>query len=518
MHYSEDDIVLQLQLGEDSRWEFKLIEFAENRPRKPSRNDLADEIAAFANADGGVLLCGVTDAGHVQGMLREQIVELDSLLVETSTDSIRPPIRIRTSHRQLADGKLLLLVDVPEGESQHDSPGGSYVRVGGSKRKMTIDERLHLAQRRGQARFRSFDEHTVPDTGFKTLDESLWRPLLSAEGAANPESSLEKLALLATDEAGIPRCTVAGVLLCTRNPENWLPGACITATLYRGSDRASGQIDAQVIAGPLKRQIAAAADFARKNMRVAARKDPARADLPQYSERALFEALVNAVVHRDYSIRGSRIRLSMFEDRLEIQSPGSLPNNLTVESMETRQATRNEALTSLMGRMPVEGVRGSEDRRYFMGASRGRRSNHPSRDPGTLRNTAAISTDRWIGGLSHHPRGIAGAEPGSCRHHRTGLNSTVAGGRTASSVSEQDLEASDDGPRRGGERRPACDSSAHDRVRCNSRSCCGSGARLGAEPGSARCRARGTTGRRGHHLLRGDWLRSRAQGQAESDS
>ena len=101
-------------------------------------------------------------------------------------------------------------------------------------------------------------------------------------------------------------------------------------------------------------------------MHVAARKDPARVDLPQYGERALFEAVVNAVAHRDYSIGGSRIRISMFQDRLEIQSPGSLPNNLTVESMATRQATRNEALTSVLARMPVRGVRGSAHRQYFM--------------------------------------------------------------------------------------------------------------------------------------------------------
>ena len=98
---------------------------------------------------------------------------------------------------------------------------------------MTSDERLRLAQRRGQARFLSFDEQTVSDTGFRTLDESLWKPLLSAEGAADPEAALRKLALLATDEAGISRATVAGVLLCTRNPEQWLPNACIMATRYR---------------------------------------------------------------------------------------------------------------------------------------------------------------------------------------------------------------------------------------------------------------------------------------------
>ena len=366
MSYGTEDILRQLRAGEDSAWEFKQIVFTGHRPIRPSRDDWADEIAAFANARGGVLLCGVTDDGEAQGMSREQIVALDALLVEISTDSIKPAVRIHTWHRMLPEGERVLLLEVPESDSQHDSPGGSYVRVGASKRRMTNDERLRLAQRRGPARFRWFDEQTVPNTGFRTLDESLWRPLLSAEGAANPEAALAKLALLAPDEAGVTRATVAGVLLCTRNPEEWLPNAGIMATHYRGRDRASGQIDAREIVGPLNRQIADAMVFVARNMRVAARKEPARVDMPQYSDRALFEALVNAVAHRDYSMRGSRIRLSMFEDRLEIQSPGSLPNNLTVDSMATRQAARNQTLTSMLGRMPVEGIQGSEDRRYFM--------------------------------------------------------------------------------------------------------------------------------------------------------
>ena len=366
MTYSDQEIRRRLQLGEDSSWEFKEIEFNGNVPRSPRRNDLADSLAAFANARGGVMLCGVTDNGDVQGMSPEQIIALDKLLVEVSSDSIKPAVRIHTQHMELSEGKLILLVDVPEGDSLHDSPGGSYVRVGGSKRKMTSDEGLRLAQRRGQARFLSFDEQTVDGTGFGTLDEGLWKPLLSAEGAANPELALGKLALLAEDEAGVPRSTVAGVLLCTRNPEQWLPHAYITATRYRGRDRASGQVDAQEITGPLNRQIADAVAFSIRNMRVGARKEPGRVDLPEYSDKALFEALVNAVVHRDYSMRAGKIRLSMFEGRLEIQSPGALPNNLTVESMTTRQATRNEALTSVLGRMPVGGIRGSEDRQYFM--------------------------------------------------------------------------------------------------------------------------------------------------------
>ena len=167
-------------------------------------------------------------------------------------------------------------------------------------------------------------------------------------------------------KTGLLRATVAGVLLCSPSPEQWLPNACITATYYRGEDRASGQIDAQTITGPLNRQIAEAVTFVIRNMRVGAYKNPARTDLPQYSEAALFEAIVNAVAHRDYSIRGSRIRLSMFAERVEINSPGGLPNNLTIDSMDVRQATRNEALASMLGRISVGDIRGAGDRQFLM--------------------------------------------------------------------------------------------------------------------------------------------------------
>ena len=366
MSFSDKEIRRQLRLGEDSRWEFKEIRFAGNVPKEPSRDDLADEIAAFANTEGGVLLCGVTDASDVVGMSRDQMDELERLLVEICTDTIKPSIQPVVLRRELDEGHPFLLVEVPHGHAQHDSPGGSFHRVGSSKRRMTSDERLRLAQRRGQARFLWFDKQPVPETGFGSLDESLWKPLLSVEGAADPESALDKMGLLTTDENGTTRVTVAGVLLCTRSPEEWLPNACIAATCYRGSDRASGQIDAQTITGPLNRQISDAVAFTVRNMRIGAYKNPARTDLPQYNEQALFEAIVNAVVHRDYSIRSSRIRLSMFADRLEINSPGGLPNNLTIESMANRQSTRNEGLASVLGRIPVAGIRGSSDRQFFM--------------------------------------------------------------------------------------------------------------------------------------------------------
>ena len=280
-------------------------------------------------------------------------------------DSIKPPVLIHTEHF-FVEEKLILGITVPKGSARHDTSRGTFFRVGSSKQILSSDEALRLAQNRAQSRFSWYDTQIVPNTGFQTLNESLWAELLSATGASKPEDELERMALLAQDESGDMCATVAGILFGTHNPEQWLPNAMVTATCYAGRDRASGQIDAQEITGPLNKQISDAVSFAVRNMHVAARKIPARLDMPQYSKKAIFEAVVNAVVHRDYTIHASRIRLSMFEDRLEIQSPGALPNSLTLENMDSRQATRNQVLATVLGRIPVGETLGSEGRMYFI--------------------------------------------------------------------------------------------------------------------------------------------------------
>lgn len=116
----------------------------------------------------------------------------------------------------------------------------------------------------------------------------------------------------------------------------------------------------------LDEQIRQAMAFFKRNQHVAAKKEPQRIKYPQFSEKAVFEAIVNAVAHRDYSISGSKIRFFMFDDRLEIYSPGALPNTVTIESITLRQATRNELITSLLAECPVEDINGNIGRVYFM--------------------------------------------------------------------------------------------------------------------------------------------------------
>ena len=367
MSVSDDEIRERLQLGEDDGWEFRQIQFQGNETISPQRDDLADELVAFANANGGKLLCGVTDDGQIQGITPSEMAILNRLLVDVSADLIKPALYLDIQHRQL-DAEGFVLVEIPRSDTVHERSGRAFVRVGASKRPLDVDERLQLAERRAQNRYRyrRFDQQIVPDTGFNTLDERLWEPLLSMSGAENLQHGLMNLRLLAADDSGIIRVTNAGALLCAASPQHWLPQAKISATHYRGKDRTSEQLDAQEIVGTLPDQISEAVKFVVRNMRVAARKTPARENMPQYSATAIFEALVNAVAHRDYSVAARRIRLSMFKDRLEIESPGQLPYGMTIENMNVSQATRNEAIASVLGRIPVSDVPGSTHRRYLM--------------------------------------------------------------------------------------------------------------------------------------------------------
>ena len=165
---------------------------------------------------------------------------------------------------------------------------------------------------------------------------------------------LEKIKLIALDDSDVLRPTVSGVLLASDEPELFLANAFIQAVCYCGNERnAAYQLDAKKITGPLDAQIKEACKFIERNTRVYAIKAPYRIETPQFSMNAVFEAVVNAVVHRDYSIYGSKIRLHIFSDRLELFSPGTIPNSMTIGSLSERQSARNELLSSLLARCPM---------------------------------------------------------------------------------------------------------------------------------------------------------------------
>jgi predicted HTH transcriptional regulator len=353
----------KIRLGEDSFLELKEMRFSGNRVNAPHRDALADELAAFANSRGGVCVLGVDDEREVLGIPLERLDAVEDFVRELSEANISPPLAPVIERLTLPNsaGELLpvLKVEVPASLFVHRSPNGYLHRVGSAKREMAPDYLARLFQQRSQARIIRFDEQVVPNATLDDLSLPLWQRFASQRINDSREVLLDKLAMARPDAEGLLRPTIAGVLMASNDPRKWLPNAFIQAVSYRGTevlpqgDSAYYQIDAQDITGPLDAQVLAACHFVRKNMRVAASKREGRRDLPQYDLTSVFEAVVNAVAHRDYAIYGSKIRLRLFSDRLELYSPGCIPNTMTVDSMPYRQAVRNEAVTSLLAKCAV---------------------------------------------------------------------------------------------------------------------------------------------------------------------
>jgi predicted HTH transcriptional regulator len=352
-----DDLARRIRLGEDSELELKRVLLAGARVTAPGRGDFADELAAFANGRGGTLVLGVDDkTREILGIPIEQIDTVEGWVREVCNDAVEPSINAVIRKLEMPDSTGTLVpvirVDVPRSLFVHKGPGCYFRRLGSSKREMAPEVLARLFQERSQSRVIWFDESPVPGTSPADLDLPLARRFLR-DDAEPVAASLRKLRIVADDD-GIARLTVTGVLLCTQEPQRWMPHAQIQAVSY-GSDRrdVNYQNDARDLGGPLDTQVREALHFVRRNMWVRATKKLARMEFKQFSERAIFEALVNAVAHRDYSMAGARVRLHMFGDRLELYVPGGLANTLTPDSMPLRQYNRNELIVSLLARCPV---------------------------------------------------------------------------------------------------------------------------------------------------------------------
>jgi predicted HTH transcriptional regulator len=375
---TRSELLEKIRLGEDSFLELKEVRFAGSKVRGPAQDDLADELAAFANSAGGVLLLGVEDKSRaVIGIEIDKLNAVETVLREACEQSIRPPLAPIIERLTLPDAggmdQPVIRVEVKRSLFVHQSPGGYLQRVGSSKRPITPDQLARLFQQRSQSRLIRFDETPVSGASLDDLSEPLWRRFALRNTPDDDVTHLKKLAMIREDDTGVLRPTVAGLLMGSERGQSYLPVSYIQAVAYRGTTvvpegESLYQLDAQDITGPLDRQIIQACDFVRRNMKVQAFKKESggRVDVPQFSMRAVFEAITNAVAHRDYSMPGSKVRLRLFVDRLEIYTPGMLVNTMSPEDFPLRQAARNEVIASFLARCPVTDPELGGERQYMM--------------------------------------------------------------------------------------------------------------------------------------------------------
>ena len=384
MFDSQRELLEKIRLREDTYLEVKEVRFAGQRLSDPHRDSIADAITAFANTRGGVFVLGVDDkTSDIVGIPLERLEMVTNFVREVCADKIDPPLEaFFVEHLLLpsytGEELAVVKVDIPQSLFVHRSPGGYMHRVGNAKRSMSTEYFARLFQQRSQTRLIRFDEQPVHGASFANLEPALIERFRIGGAQDDQETLARKLGMAVKPDGGELCPTVTGVLLGANQTTQWLPHAYIQAVAYRGRNVPESmesewyQLDASDLTGPLDHQIFGACQFVARNQKVRAKKEMGRMDQPQYDMTAVFEAVVNAVAHRDYSMHGTRIRLHVFSDRIELYSPGALPNTITVDDLAYRQSSRNETLTSLLARCPIpEGIPGLDTPRTAMMDRRG---------------------------------------------------------------------------------------------------------------------------------------------------
>ena len=355
MFDTPEQIRNQLRAGEDGRAEFKEVRFGDRGVLSPNTEELAGELVAFANAEGGVVFLGVDDSGAVPGIPPERWDAVEHWILNVATHNCDPPIRpiLRKAlppDDQEGDHRILL-VDVPRGLYVHRTSGGRYyTRVGSTKRDVSPMELARLFQQRGREYV--FDEQPVLAAAVEDLNRNRLEAFFGRSPTIPWLDLLRNTRVTFRDEDGVDRPTVAGLLVFATEPTEFLASGSIEAACYRGARLSSDDlVHAERLGGPVSDQVDAGIAFIARFMQRSSDKRPTTATAPAYDLDVVDEATVNAVAHRDYAIAGSKIRLFLFADRLELYSPGKLPNTITLDEMPYRTFTRNQLLVSFLSRL-----------------------------------------------------------------------------------------------------------------------------------------------------------------------
>jgi len=368
MYDTTPELLSEIAAGEDAYLEFKEVVFKGNSPRFTAKETKAPEaiarvLCSFANVEGGVLVFGVNDNQDVVGVDPHKADLLEQWVVNVSQHNCEPPVYVIPDWKQLPDAsgsmRRCLKVDVPQSHYVHRTSGGRWMtRVGSHKLDLRPDQLARLLDRRQMGK--PFEERAVRTADLNALDLNLFEDYgkrrFGPQGI-NQESGVEfsliNLKLAARLDSGQVVPTVVGLLLFGRAPiTGSLPGAFVECVLYRGRVAdANAQLDSKRFEGPAPEQIGQATRFAERYIPVAAEKThEGRLDLPAFSLRAVHEALVNAVVHRDYQLPGSNVRVAIFDERIEISNPGGLHNTLRPENLfaGAQPYRRNQALAGFL--------------------------------------------------------------------------------------------------------------------------------------------------------------------------
>ncbi len=340
--------------GEDSTRQFKID--------VKNGDSLASEMAAFANSEGGAIFIGVADDGSAPGLSREDVRRINQLISNAASHLVRSPLSVDTRNVQISSKRIVIVLTVPKGidKPYFDKNGVIWLKCGADKRRINSKEELRrLFQISDQ-----FHADGLPTKAkIDKLDKLRFRDFLRDIYKQDyPDSAAGRLRLLqnmnlATDEGYL---NLAGVLLFAERPEWIKPQFIVKAIRYPGNEiHATDYLDTEDFSGSLRKVFDDSLAFIMRNLhKIQAGRGVNAPGVPEIPESVFEELLVNALIHRDYMISAT-VRLFIFDNRIEIISPGHLPNNLTVEKMRAGISNiRNPVIVSFVakGLLPYHGL------------------------------------------------------------------------------------------------------------------------------------------------------------------
>jgi len=314
-----------VEQGENSSVEFKT--------QNVRSDSLAKEMVAFSNTFGGTIFIGIDDDGNIEGV---DDLSLEERVTNTARHNLIPPINPEVSFREL-DGQRILVVKVIKGSYKpYQTQNGKYlIRVGSTNRQATKEELSRLFQ---QAGLIHFDISEVEKTNLASLDECLLHDYWQAYYDLNymDMQVIEKQKLLVNSDILVRDgcCSVGGLLLFGKSPQSKMPYSAIQFAVFSGQDKTNDLVNKKELLGTIPELIEKASSLVKLYIpQPSIIKNNQREEPSLIPSKVIREVIVNAVAHRDYSIYQQKISIFVFSDRIEVTSPGTLPNTLTVEKL-----------------------------------------------------------------------------------------------------------------------------------------------------------------------------------------
>jgi ATP-dependent DNA helicase RecG len=346
-----------IKSGETTTVEFKLA--------IPRPGEMAERLCGMANAQGGIIIIGVEDEERkVVGVPAERMAMTKDVILRAARQIVKPALVLDPTEPETyeLDGKQVVVASVPANNgSIYQSGGVFWVRSGTYTVPLSVSELIEMANDRGHIHWELLPARraTMEDINVEKVGAHLRQRAMGSRQAGRFENIEQVLigmecAVVLDDGKVVP--TNAGILFFGHEPQLYIMQSEINCVLFRGAAGASRYTDKKVITGTVQELIDGAETFLRSYMPVEGRIEGwKRVDIPEYPIEALREALVNAVIHRDYSRDGESIRVFYYADRIEIHSPGLLLPGITVEQMErgdVQSRLRNRVLANLLRDVP----------------------------------------------------------------------------------------------------------------------------------------------------------------------